>query len=68
VEKKNNKVLSAISSNSRVVMTLQYPNTIMYLSVPNNISGMIGFAQDDYPSGSSGNYTHTGILILNLIK
>ncbi len=33
----------------------------MYLTVANNISEFIGFSEDDYPSGYSGNYSHTGI-------
>jgi hypothetical protein len=59
--KNNIIVLSANASNSRVVITLQYPNTIMYLTVANNIAEIIGFSEDDYPSGSSGNYSHTGL-------
>ena len=59
--KNNIIVLSANASNSRVVMTLQYPNTTVFLTVANNIAEIIGFAQDDYPSGSSGNYSHTGL-------
>jgi hypothetical protein len=53
-------------------MSLQYANTLIYLTIPNNIAilaNIISFAEANYPSESgAGNYFDISLPLLSVIR